>query len=167
MNKRKFIISLFLAALIIVAASIPVFASSYTVYGNVSQSTSQIQILINALTNDSDWAYTTQWIAFRAGEFDYYLFFGAFNDIFNESQMNYYRYYATSSGYNQTWHLEKGYEDDFEFSNPYDYTIVGNVQGSIGSSLYTDYYVEQLKLFFIILIAFALVYFIFRVKRRT
>lgn len=167
MNKRKFIISIFLAAIIFVAASIPVFASSYTVYGNVSQSTSQIQILINALCNDSEWPYTTQWIAFRAGEYDYYLFYSAFNDVFDESQLPYYRYYATNTGYNQVWHLEKGFEDDFNYYNPSDYTIVGNIEGSISSSIYTEYYTEQLKLFFIILIAFSLVYFVFRVKRRA
>lgn len=150
--------------LCIVLIFIFIFPSlAFSIYGNVTPTTSQIVILTEAMINDDNFNSREPWVAARTSEYEYTIYY---NIDFDESEANYYKYSAIGSGYQNVWNLTSGNTSNFSMPNTFNYTVVGNVEGSLYSELYNNYKSNYYRNFFIIFIFFILAYFIFRIRKK-
>lgn len=138
-------------------------AAAVTPYGSVTEDTSQVKILIEAMLNDPALMPFSKWFVYRAGEYDYRCYF----NIDDSSGGVYYVYSGVQSGYGITWQLKR-YDDatvpDLSFT---DYTVVGNLPYTLGSYLYRQHYFYFLISPVIIFSFYLLVYFIFHHRRNV
>lgn len=146
---------------IIILIPISVSAESFSAYSSVTENSSQISILLQYLFNQEDFDCFKDFVALRTGDYDYSLFYNIEGG--NARRL---RYYATSSGYNTIWHATISDVSNFSF-NSGNYTVVGNVDNSLGSSLYQDYcnrYILKICIPFILVI---LIFFVWKIKHRN
>lgn len=130
--KRFVVISLSLIFLFLF--SFPSFAETYSVYGSVTESTSQIAFLLGVMKNDPDFRYSDDYTSFRSSQYQYVIFFGDLDD-----QPYFYTYDQISSGYNSYWSLSSRHQlnSGLSISNPDGYTIVGSKPGmSLSNNVY-------------------------------
>lgn len=158
MNK---LISIILCFILIISFSFSVFA--YDPYGNVSENTSQIQILISAMLNDSAFTFNSKWVAFRESENVYAIYFNVDPEEFEAS---FYKYTGVTSGYNTQWTLTRGESDSFVIPDFDRYTSVGSFDQTLYSSAvdnYKSYFYVRVCLLFL---TFGVLFFIFRIRKR-
>lgn len=156
--KRIFILLLVSCFLFLFAC--PCFA--YDVYGSVTENTSQIQVLINALLNDPAFNIFSNWQAARVGDYDYYLWF----NINDDGECSYYRYHGLQSGYNVSYVLERGEAADFVLQR-IQYTTVGNTFGDLSSSIYRSFVFQLVLKYSIVFIVLLCGFYVFRIHKRN
>ena len=157
MKKCVLIISIFI---LIFVSVLP--ASAAVPYGHVTEDTSQVKILIEAMLNDPALSPFSKWFVYRAGEYDYRLYFNIDSE---EGDGSYYYYTGIQSGYNITWTLTRGESTvpDIDVNDPY--TVVGNMNNMLGSSLYRQHHFYMLSLPIFIMLLFISVIYVFRHRR--
>lgn len=158
----KKILSILICSVIIISFTVPCFA--WTPYGNVTDNTSQIDILIDAMLNDAGFNVFQYWVAFRDAENSYYIYFNIDQD---DNTACYYHYYSTQSGYNTLWHLERNDSNNFRVPDLNTYTCVGNLPTyTLRSEKYSNFcfllFIEICAMF----CAFGILFFCFRIRKR-
>lgn len=153
---KKLVVS-FLVLCLIIVFSFSSFA--VTPYGGVTENTSQVVILLGVLYNDPSFDFFQDFLVLRVGEYDYYCYFNI-----DGSSAHYYRYYATSSGYNSTWNLTSGYTSDFSFDQN-GYTVVGNISSSLSPASYRSLFYQSILQYCVPFIALIFGFFVFRIRK--
>ena len=122
--------------------SLHVFADSVSLYANIDDSSSQCNILIDAMKNDPGYDPYNEFVVLRAGERDYRIYFG--KDVLNGFTI----YYKLTPAYGQTpASLVRGSSNGLNITKN-GYYYVGNIEGSLASSQ-----AETYKMGFIIMVA--------------
>lgn len=137
-------------------------AESFSAYGSVTDSSSQVNILLDAYFNQSDFDPFAQYIIIRVGEYDYRLFYGSDLTASGVKFLDYSRY--SSGSYNYEYRLTSGQLSGSLSYSLGNYTAVGNIPGTLQSSDFRSSQFHYVALYiliaFIILFAFSL----FRVR---
>lgn len=151
---------LILSIIILLFVSVLPASAAVVPYGNVTEDTSQVKILIEAMLNDSSLMPFANWFVFRSGEYEYKLYF--YND--GDTLCKCFTYSANNSGYNLIWHLSFSYVQlpEVDFNT---YTVVGNISNTLGSQLYRQYSYYFLLTPIFILSFLVLVYYVFHHRR--
>lgn len=137
------------------------FAASYTPYSSVTASTANISILINTLCNQSDFDPFEDWIGIRTGQYDYSIFYNI-DDNGNAVRLRYYG--VQTSGYNIEYYFSKSVESNFSFYRG-NYTIVGNIEDSLASPDFQDYFNHHIVNLCFPFILVAFLFFVFRIRK--
>lgn len=135
----------------------PALAATYTLYGSVTDTTSQINVLIGILQNQTDFKIGYQYLAARIGEYDYRLFYG--EDLTDDFLYIDYSRYNTSQ-YNYEWRLSYGSGSNLNIVSN-NYTYVSNTPGGIYKSIEQNIYYKW-AVYIIPLIAILLIFYLFR-----
>ena len=153
----KKILIVFVSVLIFSFSVISVSAAS--VYGNVTESTSQIKVLTDLVFNSSDFDLYGKWAAARTGEYEYTVFYNI-----KDQAADYYRYSASGSGYNSIWTLTSGHTDSYSLQKN-GYTVVGNIPGSLRVSTYKSDVFQSILKYTLVLLAVVLIFSVFRIRK--
>lgn len=154
--KKKYLI-FFLVPLIFLSFSLNAFAQSFSAYGSVTNSTSQVQTLTGYFLNSDQHKWEQDFIIIRTGEYQYDLFCGSSLS----GTVHDFRLTRQSSNYNSEWIFSEHDISNFSYSLG-NYTAVGNVAGSIKSSEYQSQRMETMCEIFLIIIIILLAIRIFR-----
>ncbi len=149
--------SILLSLILIFSFPLISSAASYSPYGGVTDTSSQVNILYDAYLNSEDFSFDDDFLIMRDAQSSYYLFYG---DL-SSSAVSYIRYYT--SGTNNQYLLSYGTDSNFSYSLN-SYTVVGTVPGSLAL---TDHYSNMQQgsvrtILFVFVIVF--VFFVFRSK---
>lgn len=153
-------ITLIIIPILLFIFCVPVFADS--VYGSLTDSSSQTSILVGAMLNDPDFDLFGDFIVARSGDQEYKIYFNI-----NGNTCKYYRYYNTGTTYNSHYTLVSGTMNNFTLSNSENYTLVGNNPGNISSSVYRTYLYQTILKYCIPFILILLAFYVFRIHKRS
>ena len=158
---NKIILSIFLCIIFVCTFSIISFA--VTPYASITESSSQVTILLDALYNDPEFSVFSNFLIIRTGDLEYCAYF---NIEEGNSSASVYRYYAVQSGYNQQWYLDRQDINNFSY-NPNQYLVVGNSFGSLNPSSYRLYVYQFISKTSLTLLMFVIPFFVFRIRKRS
>lgn len=137
---------------------LPTSAQTVNLYRSVSPSDSIVVSLIGLYRNSTDYNPYDEYFVCRAGEFDYYLFYGTSL----QDDYNYIRYYGTqSSSYNQQWQYSTGSGSNLNVNQGI-YKGVGNVTDSISSSVAETFKFQYVIVIVAVLISIIVLFKVFR-----
>lgn len=156
---KKYII-LIVSLIFLIIFIIPVYSDS--VYGGLNDSSSQTSILVNAMINDPDFDLFGDFIVARTGDTEYKAYFNI-----SGNYAKYIRYYNTGTTYNSHYVLVTGTTNSFTLTNSDNYTIVGNNQGNISSSVYRQYVYQIILKYSILFMLILLAFYVFRIHKRS
>lgn len=132
-------------------------AVSYTPYQSVDNNNNTVNNLVNTLISQEDYDSFKDWYCFCNGQDDYIL---AYN-IEGLSAKILHLYSVDSS-----LTFEKYSEDSFSFT-PNSFTIVGNVDGALGSSIASKQHDNFIGTLSIVSILVVVLFFVFRSRKRA
>ena len=129
-----------------------------SLYRSVNPNDSVVVSLIGLYRNSPDYNPYDEYFVCRAGEFDYYLFYGTSL----QDEYKYIRYYGTqSSSYNQQWQYSTGSGSNLNVIQGH-YKGVGNVTDSISSSIMEDFKFQYVFILVAVLLSIVILFKIFR-----
>ena len=129
-----------------------------SLYRSVNPNDSVVVSLIGLYRNSADYNPYDEYFVCRAGEFDYYLFYGTSL----QADYKYIRYYGTqSSSYNQQWQYSTGSGTKLNVIQG-NYKGVGNVTDSISSSIMEDFKFQYVLILVAVLLSIVILFKIFR-----
>lgn len=135
------------------------FSASYTPYGSVTASTSNIQLLISTMLNQSDFDSFKDWVGIRTGQYDYSVFYNI-----DDGNVVRLRYYGVQSGASIVYYYSKTIESNFSYYRG-NYTIVGNTEDSLASSEYQQYYSQHIVNLSLPFLLILFIFFVFRIRK--
>lgn len=135
----------------------PVSAASFSAYGSVTNSTSQVQTLIGYYLNSDQKKFQQDFIVIRTGEYQYDLFCGESLS----GTVHDFRLTRQSTNYNAEWIFSELDISNFSYSLG-NYTAVGNVEHSIKSSEYQSQRMQIMTEIFLIILIILFAIRIFR-----
>lgn len=138
---------------------IPSFAESFSAYGSITPSTSQISALIDSMYNQSDFDPFKDFIGIRTGDYDYSIFY----NIENGSAQR-LRYYGVVQGYSTTWYFSKSDISNFSYDRG-NYSIIGNTDDSLGIPSYYTFYHTFIISISVLLLTITFLFFVFRIRK--
>lgn len=131
MNKKYLILPIF-ALFMVIFAPIGV-ADTVSLYANIDDSSSQCNLLIDAMRSDQAYDPYNEYAVVRAGEYDYRIYFG---EDLNGSQLVFYRYQPSRQGIPAS--LTRGTASNLNINNN-GYYFVGNIPGALASAQAEQY----------------------------
>ncbi|MCH5197918.1 MAG: hypothetical protein J1E34_03330 [Oscillospiraceae bacterium] len=160
---KKFIISLVLSSVLILSFVFPCFADTVTVYGSVTDTTSQVSILVNYYQNLDSFNPFNEYIVVRNGEYSWRLYYS--DSVLNDSQVNYIEYSRTGSTGNYYYRFLSGRTSSrLTLSNSYNYTYVGNISGAIASTSFSQNQFYNTSFIILVSILILSLFSLFRIK---
>lgn len=146
-----------LAFVMLLIFILPVSAASFSAYGSVNNSTSQVQTLIGYYLNSDQRKWDQEFIVIRTGEYQYDLFCGSSLS----GTVHDFRLTRNSSNYYSEWIFSESDVNNFSYSLG-NYTAVGNVEHSIKSS---DYQSQRMAVMCEIFLIIIIIFFALRLFR--
>lgn len=134
-------------------------ASNYTPYASVTSSTSNINMLMETMFNQTDFNPFQDWIGIRTGQYDYSVFYNI-----HDGYARRIRYYGQTSGYNTDWYLTFSEDRNFTYDTN-GFTIVGSTPDSLGSASYRTYFADHILYLTVPAILIVLLFSIFRFRK--
>lgn len=135
------------------------FSASYTPYASVTASTSNIQLLISTMLNQSDFDSFKDWVAIRTAQYDYSVFYNIV-----DGRCVRLRYYGVGNGYNIDYYYSKTIESDFSYYRG-NFTVVGNTEDSLASPDYQQYYSQHIVNLSLPFLLILFIFFVFRIRK--
>ena len=153
----------FMAAVIgIVLFSVVSFADSVSLYSNIDDSSSQCNLLIDAMRSDQTYDPYNEYVVVRAGDRDYRIYFGSDLD---QSVAIYYRY--TPQYQTMPASMTRGSTNGSLTIIDNGYYYVGNIPGSLSSAQAESYKLGAIITVCGIIVVFLILFKVFRKSSGT
>lgn len=152
---------LVLAFIIMISMIVTARAETVSLYASVDDSNATINLLTDIMRNDPSYDPYNQFIAFRSGDHEYRIYFGA--DLTKNSVC----YVYTTSYMQNPASLIRSTINSGLTINKNGYMCVGNIAGSTASALADEYKTHTVLVVLAILFVILWIYHIFRRKRSS
>lgn len=148
------LISFIIVLCVIISSLNHTQALTISTYQDLSSQSSQVQLLTSLLPNN----FYGDYVVFRGGESDYYIFYGDLSLSNNNAHiigedLNYIKYYRSGSGYSYSYSYEYGTDD-------LDLTLDNVVTSNINFELSSQYYEFNSQIFEYKLLTIVIIFFI-------
>lgn len=148
------LISFIIVLCVIISSLKPTQALSTSTYYDLSSQSSQVYLLTSLLPNN----FYGDYVVFRSGEYDYYIFYGDLSLSNNNAHiigenLNYIKYYRTGSGYSYSYSYEYGTDD-------LDLTLNNVVTSNLNFELSSQYYEFNTQIYEYKLLTIVIIFFI-------